>query len=290
MASNELDLKTSKMQQNEQNTGEAEQMAVQMAEHFAGRVVTVCGVGGTLCYEEPSCSHNQVLKTKQLQPINTRANRRDKFVVERVPDSYGNPLGRVAFRVLESTDIGSGKSSRETETTSNSTLCTHISDDDGDYCYYLTNVMYGDEVRQRAADGLAGIPSLPAEIIPGIVEHVAGRATNANNFEGAGFDYTPMRMQKVKKGTPPNKMQQFIFVESLEDGHPARFSSICQRLGVKSLFGTYWRSQHWDQVVSQSSHMLGDETWRFYYDHDNGVPPKAMQVGGDYQRWLNGNA
>lgn len=278
------------MQQNQQNTDEEEQKAVQMAEHFAGRVVTICGVGGTLCYEEPSCSHNQILKTKQLWPINTRENRRDKFLVERVRDSDGDPLGRIAFRVLESSDIGNVNSSRETEPTSSSTISNQLNDDDGDYCYYLTNVMYGDEVRQRAADGLAGIPSLPAEIIPDIVDSVAGRATNSNNFEGAGFDYTPMRMQKVKKGTPPNKMQQFVLVESLEaDGHPARFPSICQRLGVKSLFGTYWRSQHWDQVVSQSSHMLGDETWRFYYDRDNGVPPKATQVG-DYQRWLNGNA
>lgn len=107
---------------------------------------------------------------------------------------------------------------------------------------YLTNIMYGDELRQSMANELAAVPEILADSIASIVDYTVGRPTNEENFEGPGFNYSPMTVQTG----PPNKLQMF----RLEPG-----------IGVKSLFGTYWRSQWWDKVVSQSPHLLGDETW-----------------------------
>jgi hypothetical protein len=108
---------------------------------------------------------------------------------------------------------------------------------------YLTNIMYGDEHRQAVANALASVPGILADNIASIVDYTVGRPTDEQNFEGAGFNYSAMT---VLEG-PPNKLQMF----QLERG-----------FGVRSLFGTYWRSQWWDRVVSQSPHLLGDETWR----------------------------
>ena len=117
---------------------------------------------------------------------------------------------------------------------------------------YLTVQVYGDRLRQQTATILASFPTIPADTIPLIVDYAIGRPTGESNFEGSGFHYSPM---VALKGCPqvPNKMQLF----TLETISPSKF-------GVRSLFGTYWRSQHWNRVVSQSPHLLGDETWTFY--------------------------
>ena len=123
---------------------------------------------------------------------------------------------------------------------------------------YLTLVMYRDEQRQLILESLAqSAKKLLPEHLPRIVDYVMARPTSEDNFEGAGFCYAPMTAQPG----PPNVLQKFI-IEQV----PRRRVNYC---GIKSLYGTYWRSQHWDKTVSQSPHLLGDETW-FLNDQQGG--------------------
>ena len=270
-------------QQKMQQT-EADNNAIRLAEYLDGSVVTIWGKGGALCFEDANCSHNQVMKTKRSS--HSQISQRFKFIVERVPPGSGVPLGAVAFRVIPgNANIGHERVPATIESTSHSTqsksngIAERSNDDnnvdeDGTY-YYLTNVMYGDRLRQNAANGLASIPHLPTELIPDVVDYVAGTATDKKNFEGAGFNYSPMVMQRGREGIPPHKMQQFVLVDATTNRYtdqPVRLST-CQRVGVKSVFGTFWRSQWWDNVISQSSHLLEDETWRFYTCHRKDGPP-----------------
>lgn len=112
---------------------------------------------------------------------------------------------------------------------------------------YLTVCPYGDDVRNEAATALAqNSPLLPVHIVD-IVNFVADEASAEGNFEGAGFNYRPIT---VTNG-PPTWLQVFELENQGLD-----------RYGIKSRFGTYWRSQHWNKTVSQSPHCLGDERWR----------------------------
>lgn len=116
---------------------------------------------------------------------------------------------------------------------------------------YLTNIMYGDKERQSMAETLVDCPDILTDTIETIVEYAVGQPTDTSNFEGAGFNYSPMMAQQG----PPNKLQTFQLEHVVGRGK--------NHLGVRSMFGTYWRSQHWNSTVSQSPHLLGDESWYF---------------------------
>ena len=118
---------------------------------------------------------------------------------------------------------------------------------------YLINIMYGDRERQALATALSATPEILVDAIPLIVDFAIGRASDDDNFEGAGFNYSPMRAQRASRNGP-NKLQMFQLERAIQS-HAGR------SLGIKSLFGTYWRSQHWSGTVSQSPHLLGDEMW-----------------------------
>jgi|UniRef100_A0A7S2XK46 hypothetical protein len=171
-----------------------------------------------------------------IKDVSTAHGRASLFQIERAPPQMNLPH-MVAFRV-----VGTQR--------------------------YLTNVMYGDRPRQDAAEALASVPSnipiLP-DIIPTIIDYAIGRPTQDTNFEGSGFHYSPMTAEEQVQGTAtgggpaPNKFQLFQ-LEKVRDSH---------FFGVKSLFGTYWRSQHWVKKVSQSPHLLADETWQFTVQDTN---------------------
>jgi hypothetical protein len=119
---------------------------------------------------------------------------------------------------------------------------------------YLTTNIYGDQHRQNAAEeGLASIPSLPADLIANTVEYAVGCPADTTNFEGAGYHYSPMTVQQG----PPTKLQ--LFELKVGQGHGG------SGFGVKSLFGAYWRSQHWRNTISQSPHLDRDETCFFLF-------------------------
>lgn len=137
---------------------------------------------------------------------------------------------------------------------------------------YLTNVMYGDKPRQDVAAALASVPGILADSIGTIVDYAVARPTQEGNFEGAGFNYSPMTLQRG--GPQPNKLQIFFLQEDEtsysdyqgsddEDEVQADDDGTDVAVGIKSLFGTYWRFQWWDNTVSQSPHLKGDERWRF---------------------------
>lgn len=177
------------------------------AERWTGSTVRIRSIdrGGRITI--PAAEHNS--------QVTTRFHGTSQFVVEAIPDMPGV----VAFRLI------------------NNGLQVNDS-------LYLTNIMYGDEHRQNVAEMLAKVPDMLPDCIPLIVDFSVGRPTGSENFEGAGFNYNPMTVQRG----PPNKLQMF----RLEPG-----------IGVRSLFGTYWRSEWWNRVVSQSPHLRGDERWYF---------------------------
>jgi len=146
---------------------------------------------------------------------------------------------------------------------------------------YLTVQMYGDEIRQDAAQVLASVPDVLADAIPTVVDYAIGRPTGETNFEGAGFNYSPMIALRGGGGATgaPTKLQLFTLEKNTRR---SRYS-----YGVRSLFGTYWRSQHWDGVVSQSPHLLDDETWRFQ-DVKNQIAIKEFKKELGVRRGIRG--
>jgi len=198
-----------------------------LTETWAGRTVTISGVGGTI-YVDTLDEYPITVKTKHGKGI--------LLAIERAPSSLGLPAA-VSFRVVGAMN--------------NFNNHNIITDNNN---MYLTTVMYSDKDRQSTADALASIPSLLVDLIPDIVDYCFDRPTNEANFEGSGFNYSPMTIQRgMGVSGQPNKLQVF---ELTDTGRPNYF-------GVKSAFGTYWRSEHWNKVVSQSPHRLGDETWYF---------------------------
>lgn len=188
-------------------------MAETLANEWNGRQVTISGVGGTI-WIDPA-KDDTTVKTRSFGCG-------VDLVIEKVPR-----LGRgfVAFRLHDSTPPK-----------------------------YLTITMYGDEMRQTTAETLAkNATQLLPEHIPMIVDWTVDGETTDNNFEGSGFNYSPMTVQCG----PPNVLQVFQ-LEGADNG----------KFGLKSKFNTYWRSQHWNRTVSQSGHCLGDEQWNIF-EHDS---------------------
>lgn len=128
---------------------------------------------------------------------------------------------------------------------------------------YLTVELYGDEIRQAAAASLVSAseatsaPLLP-EHVPDIIDYAFGRGSAESNFEGRGFDYSPLTapVSQHSLDARPNMMQVFQLTSEAGGGR--------YNYGIKSLFNTYWRSQHWAGVVSQSPHCLADEKFDFH--------------------------
>lgn len=120
--------------------------------------------------------------------------------------------------------------------------------------FYLTADLYGDDTRRDVAEVLARVPQIMADTIPFIVDFAVARPTNESNFEGSGFSYQPLRITESPHG--PNKLQLFYL---------ERYGR--ERFGIKTLFGSYLRCQHWEKTVSQSPHLLADEAWRFDIQH-----------------------
>lgn len=190
-----------------------EEEAIQLANSWANQKVTIRGVGGFLSVDKKNLS----VLTKLSLPQNAAT----KIIIEAAPERLNDPSG-VVFRV------------------------------DGTQMY-LTNIIYGDTHRQEAAEALATILDLAADTIPLIVDFAIGRPTEEMNFEGSGFNYSPMTVQP---GHPITRLQLF----HLERTEASRRNQTSY-FGIKSVFGTYWRSQHWNGTISQSPHCLGDETW-----------------------------
>uniref|UniRef100_A0A7S3L7U1 Uncharacterized protein n=1 Tax=Amphora coffeiformis TaxID=265554 RepID=A0A7S3L7U1_9STRA len=123
--------------------------------------------------------------------------------------------------------------------------------------FYLTQNPFGDVARAQLLETLISAESFPfpAEVLREITEFAVGAGTRDGNFEGAGFDYTPMNALHLQE--PPGILQSFV-LERVGQSVVG-----LNHIGIRSPFGKYWRSQHWDHTVSQSPHCLGDETWRF---------------------------
>lgn len=111
---------------------------------------------------------------------------------------------------------------------------------------FLTQTLYGIHARAGIMSILSQKRDLLPEIVSKIADFVVDQATTEDNFEGPGYNYTPMTAQPG----PPNILQTFTLV-------PVSRSTF----GIRSRFGTYWRSEHWNGVVSQSPHLERDEHW-----------------------------
>mmetsp|Transcript_8801 Transcript_8801/g.12467 ORF Transcript_8801/g.12467 Transcript_8801/m.12467 type:complete len:246 (+) Transcript_8801:178-915(+) len=216
--------------------------AISLANAWSGRRVIISGVGGAIC----------IMNANQKNSQKTTNNNKHKKTSASAEKVVKTKHGKGTVLVIEcSPPPPSQQQQTSSETTTTATIPPGaVAFRVAGTQQYLTMMIYGDQLRQDTSNALASIPSLLPDHIPGIVDYAVDRPTQDGNFEGAGFNYSPMTLQKG----PPNKLQ-FFTLEKRRNG--------CHSLGVKSLFGSYWRSQHWDKIVSQSPHLLGDETWWF---------------------------
>lgn len=117
---------------------------------------------------------------------------------------------------------------------------------------FLTLNPYGEGAQ---ADTLALLSScefpIPPELLPNVVNYLVEPLAGAS-FEGAGFNYAAMTAEEGSgnDGRTPGLLQSFrVFGTDLSNVH------------FESVFGKYWRSQHWDHTISQADHTHRDETW-----------------------------
>jgi len=190
--------------------------------NWIGKEISIKGVGGFITIDSES------------KVITSFCDQRCTFHIQKAPSKYGE--NKVMFQYC---NRERNKKTRE----------------------YLTITMYGDKQKQAALQALAVLP-IPSDLLPDIVNMTVGEATDGNNFEGAGFNYSAMTIQSG----PPSVLQVFEIINPrfFSNHVPKPYRKMFhEKAGVKSIFGTYWRSQHWDKTVTQSPHLLRDETWVF---------------------------
>jgi hypothetical protein len=152
----------------------------------------------------------------------------------------GNYNGVVAFRLINDDNANGGNDNNK----------------NGQSPLYLTINMYGDTVRTTISEAVANdTPLLPVHV-PLIVDFLVDRPSGQENFEGAGFNYSSMTL--AEPGASSSSCPSFFQVFQL-----VRCDGATEDYGIKSLFGTYWRSEHWNGTISQSPHCFRDERWSF---------------------------
>ncbi len=125
--------------------------AIQEAWRWAGKTMTVSGVGGFVCVN----SMNDFVVSTSFRQATATA-----LVIEPADKAlYGR--GLVAFRVRDA------------------------------HNKYLAVSPYVDDIRNEAAAALARVTLLLPEHISDIANFAADEATSEGNFEGAGFNYRP---------------------------------------------------------------------------------------------------
>mmetsp|Transcript_28284 Transcript_28284/g.68808 ORF Transcript_28284/g.68808 Transcript_28284/m.68808 type:complete len:239 (-) Transcript_28284:138-854(-) len=111
---------------------------------------------------------------------------------------------------------------------------------------YLSQNPFGNMAQAEALNSISALPILP-EISQEIVDFAVGKENNETG-EGEGFDYRSMQLEEG----PPGLLQQFTL-----EGVGLR------RVGIKSVYGKYWRAPQWSDAVLQSPHQMGDEDFSF---------------------------
>lgn len=223
---------------------EASTSSIKLANEWNNRRIRISAVGGTIQVHNETCD-----VTTSGYNFPESSDHTSSFIIRASTEIPG----AVAFQVSLPCQKKEEEKGMDDGNNDN--------DDDSSCRYYLTVPLYGDKPRKDAANELALVPNLQADIIPLIVDYAI--EPTKKSFEGIGFNYSSMYVLRNKTNTP-TKFQLFT-LESVPTCN--RFSPHV-RFGIRSLFGTYWRSQHWVGRVSQSPHLLDDETWRFYPDFE----------------------
>lgn len=110
---------------------------------------------------------------------------------------------------------------------------------------YLTQNPYGNKAQAATLESISNLPLLP-EIQQLVVDFAV--LPDSPSAEGEGFDYYSMTLGT---GTP-SLLQMFSLTgRGLWD------------VGVKSIYGKFWRAPKWSGHVLQSPHQLADETFTF---------------------------
>ena len=112
---------------------------------------------------------------------------------------------------------------------------------------YLTQNPYGNSAKAATLENISSsrLPLLP-EISQVVVDYAV--ASESTTGEGTGFDYSFMRLEKG----PPGLLQRFSLT-----------GTGLHRVGIKSVYGKFWRAPGWSKGVLQSPHQLGDENFSF---------------------------
>jgi hypothetical protein len=110
---------------------------------------------------------------------------------------------------------------------------------------YLTQNPYGNKAQAATLESISSLPLLP-EIQQLVVDFAV--LPDSPSAEGEGFDYDYMRLEI---GSPGVMQMFFLTGEGLRG------------VGVKSIYGKFWRAPPWSVNVLQSPHQLADETFNF---------------------------
>ena len=132
----------------------------------------------------------------------------------------------------------------------------------GGDAHYVTAHLYGDAGRRELCQTLEeiDITLLLPETLRTIVEFATPKATDQTNHEGPGYSYQPLTLEQGSttntngSTTTPTILQTFELETNIR-GRPTNV------VGIRTKFGSYWRSEHWNHVVSQAPHCLRDEQW-----------------------------
>jgi hypothetical protein len=110
---------------------------------------------------------------------------------------------------------------------------------------YLTQNPYGNKAQTATLESISNLPLLP-EIQQLVVDFAV--LPDSPSAEGEGFDYDSMRLETGAPGV----LQMFSLT-----------GQGLWSVGVKSIYGKFWRAPQWSGNVLQSPHQLADETFNF---------------------------
>jgi hypothetical protein len=232
---------------------------------FRGRAIAV----------DPS-NGNQTITT------NARGASTIRFLLETAPLRYqqdetyinGGGVGLlVAFRLI----INNNNNNNNNPNVGNSSSSNNNNNNgpEQESPLYLTINMYGDEAQRTITEAVANYTPLLPVHVPLIVDFLVDRPTGPGNFEGPGYNYSPLTLAPGSPNYGPSFLQVFLLVRNGDNVLGER------RYGIKSLFGTYWRSEHWNNTISQSPHCEGDERWNLIIQS---LPELVRKIRDEHNR------
>lgn len=231
------------------NTNNVEE-SIRLANEWCGKIVEISGRGGYVTWNNDTNENNSnssndtASSTKQIRTsYSSRTNCR-RFEIIKVDDDIASSsssssslsVGIVAFRLVQ--------------------------DSNNNDASYLQQVMYGDDARNALTEILNPWKAVQNDVKPLILDYIVDKASDCTNFEGPGANYTPMIATAYPSSNNKNgklSTLQYFYIEPTigNQYEPHKYH-------IRSYYGgSYWRSQHWTNTISQTNNRDEDEMWTF---------------------------